>query len=141
MQTTRDSLENLKKIWKTPNDAENLPDGIYSAIIKRAGAYPSDRCGDVFKWTLQIVNGKHNGYIVRKFSDMRSDYVRYLESDLIRLGVEDIRDNDTITNQLNNMKVEINLVTKGNFQNCYINKIIKDEPNHNAAPFMKDPVR
>lgn len=107
---------------------KNLPDAAYRGRIKEAkiGESGNGRLQHIL--AIKISEGESKGEVVRKYSGMDTeDSLMYLQKDIGRLGhdgFDNMDELEEINTQLIGVYVRFKLVTKGEFQNLYIDKVL-----------------
>jgi len=112
-----------------------LPDGMYQAEIISCAVLPSKNTGEPYLlWELRIGTGNYTGRTIRRFNQLRTDQnLWYLKKDLASAGMQlgSLPELPEAAQDLVGRILDIKLVTKGEYQNCYIQGLVC--PNNLAA--------
>lgn len=113
----------------------NIPDGTYQARLDSIYFHKTKNDKNKLTIEFEIIRGSYQSRTVRKWCSLETaDNLDFLTNDLRRLGIKKF-DWLTVEDQFRNIldhHYEINLTTKGGFQNIYINKeitIVEEEPD------------
>ncbi len=88
-------------------------------------------------WEFVIAEGQYEGWRLWKYNGLDSaDKIGWLKNDLHKAGLklEKLTDLGESLEHLLDRALEVNVKTKGEYQNVYINKEISLEPSTNMAP-------
>lgn len=114
----------------------NLPDAAYRGRIKEAkiGESGNGRLQHIL--AIKISEGESKGEVVRKYSGMDTeDSIMYLQKDIGRLGhdgFDSMDDLEEINAELIGLYIRFKLVTRGDFQNLYIDKLLGTDDDADA---------
>ena len=133
----KEQLEEYQVAWSEAevNDGgsfENLPDGKYQVSIEEVRFENAKASGRLqLAWVFNVLSGKSKGRKVFHYRGLDSEEsVGWMKNDIHRCGlkVESITDLPDMLPQLLDRVIEITLKTKkndkGEFQNCFINKLL-----------------
>ena len=110
------------------NDTDELPDGKYQMIVEKAEVQSSQKGNPMLVWRFRILGPRyagrkhwHRNMIVTK------ENLRWLKHDLTVAGLELGKLSDLPNRQgdLSGVTLEVQLKTKGERQNTFINKRIR----------------
>ncbi|MGE5623811.1 MAG: DUF669 domain-containing protein [Methanocella sp.] len=134
MNSLRSELAAFDQNWKDIEINENgnfdpLPDGKYQVAVEEVSLERSKASGRAqVKWTLRVLVGEHKGRLIWRYNGIENfDQATYLKKDLHTCGLdlEKLSDLADRAGELVGVVLEVTLRTKGEFQNCYLNKQIK----------------
>jgi hypothetical protein len=117
------------------DDGGKLPDGMYQAEIVGCAVLPSKTTGEPYlSWELRIVSGNYVGRTIRRFNQIRTEQnLMYLKKDLASAGMQlaSLPELPEAAQDLVGRILDVKLVTKGDYQNCYIQGLVC--PNNPGA--------
>jgi hypothetical protein len=106
-----------------------LPDGKYQVKVDSVAIEESKTSGRLqLKWVLKVIAGAFTGRLIWRYNGFDStENLTYLKKDLTTCGVTVTRLSELEDNLqfLLDTVLEVQLKTKGEYQNCYINKEIQ----------------
>ncbi len=120
------------------NDFEDLPLGIYQAVID--GVDPTEsKAGDpMFVWKLKITGPSHAGRLVWKNQMITTKSMGFFKKDLALCGVfpQTVAEinNPALLEKLLNIPVEIKIVKNGDYTNYWFQKRLDTPAKVNADP-------
>lgn len=125
--------ERARERAQTENKFENeLEDGRYIACLSEAKIGESQSSGRLqVAWTFIISEGEYKGQTKRSYDGLESeDNLMWLGRKLVQLGYEipeDLEEVKSVLEAITKDKpiVRVRLKTKGEFQNVYIDQVIK----------------
>ena len=131
MNSINDYLSQQDQTWQSIK--LNIPNGNYQGIIQEAKIIQSKDNIYYLKFVIKILAPTNENSIVSKLYSLSDEKLKYLKKDLETLGValESLTNLPSILESLLNKKIEISLTSKGDYQNCFINKLIESL----ATPF------
>jgi len=127
-------MQELEQMWgaaetKKPQagEFENLPDGKYQARIDsiRFG-HTKETAKPMFSWDMVLVSSHAGRHIFHNRVMASADNVKWAKQDFANLDLQAESINE-LTDKLDEILdaiIEIQLKTKGQYQNCYINKVV-----------------
>lgn len=110
---------------------EEVPDGVYQAVIEEVYPDTADSGNKLLRWKLRVANpAQHRGAVVwHRNMIMTPENLRWLKKDLatIRQVPSKLAElNDPTWQEAAKGKlVEIKVHTKGDYRNVYVNKLLK----------------
>jgi hypothetical protein len=106
-----------------------LPDGKYQVKVDSVAIEESKTSGRLqLKWVLKVIAGAFTGRLIWRYNGFDStENLTFLKKDLTTCGVTVTRLSELEDNLqfLLDTVLEVQLKTKGEYQNCYINKEIQ----------------
>ncbi len=105
---------------------KEVPDGRYQAKLCKAQLTKSSTGSPMIKWDLLVLTGEHAGQHIFKNSVISDRSLPYVKGDLKLVGVNIKRLSELpghIGEALDKV-LELTLRTKGEYTNCYFNKVI-----------------
>lgn len=148
MRMDNDDIQGFLKDWDSewesiPDDSGNeytdIPDGKYQCTVNKVYIDRSKAGRMQLVWDLIVLNGSHKERHIWRYNGMESaENLKFLKQDIGRCGVNIAKVSDLPNNlqYLLDKIIEVTLKTKGEFQNCYINKMIAaGEYNEDNVPF------
>ena len=133
-------MDELEQMWgaattesRQTGEFENLPDGKYQAKIEsiRFG-HTKEKGLPMFSWDLILVSSHAGRHIFHNRVMSSADNVKYAKQDFTNVGLHANSINE-LTDKLDEILdavIEIQLKTKGQYQNCYINKVVSKPLGH-----------
>ncbi len=119
-----------RKRAKDEGGGANKPDGAYRGIFKEFKITESGNGRLQCVFGVKIGEGEFKGEMERKYCGMDSeDNIVYLNKDLNRLGFDgfdSMEELEAIGEEIKGKGVRFKLVTKGEYQNCYFDKLLSD---------------
>lgn len=114
---------------------DELPDGKYQVTVNKAQLAESNAGDPMIKWDLVVISGNHEGRHLFKNSVISKKSMPYVKADLLMLGLQlqRISDLPTYLPQLLDKKLEVTVRTKGDYCNCYFNRLLTI-PGHPVSP-------
>lgn len=128
-------LKKLQKEWEVAEKRESefkpIPDGKYLAIIKEGVFEYSKNNRPQIVWSFEIADGKYKGRKLKKFDGLETkENIEWLKGTMFVLGI-------TIPKKITNLPkaldkffsenkkvcVDINIVTKGEYANVFVNNL------------------
>ncbi len=130
MNSLRSELAAYDEKWKdieiNEGSYENLPDGKYQVAVEEVSLeYSKASNRPQVKWKLRVLVGEYKGHPIYRYNGIENyDQVTYLKKDLHTCGLdlEKLSDLEDRMYELIGVTLEVQLKTKGEFQNCYFNK-------------------
>lgn len=133
MNNNSNDLKTWDEVWgdtkteqsKSKGNFETVPDGKYVVKIDRLEQKTSKAGNIYFSWGLAITEGSRIGEWIWKNSmitDQRS--VGFFKDDLVLLGHVPGKLSDINLEAYLDLRLEVNVKTKGDFTNVYFNKLI-----------------
>ncbi len=130
-------IEDLKKlddVWRDievdaeGNVFEDVPDGRYQARIDDVYVHRSKNSSRLqIAWNLVITSGQYANRHLYRYTGLETpDNLKFLKQDLFRCGLEVPKLSD-LPRQLPKLRdyvIEVQVKTKGEYQNIYINKLV-----------------
>ena len=111
---------------------QKLPDGRYKVKINRAAVEENKNSGNPqMKWEFIVVEGNYEGRCIWRVSQLdAAERVGWLKQDLYNLGykLESLTELKSTLEKTIDQIIEVNLKTKGEHQNVYINSVNVDAP-------------
>lgn len=123
---------------------DRLPDGRYQVIITGTGIERSKTSGRLqLRWEFTVVGGPHKNRRVWNYHGLdHADSLPYLKRDLAAAGLElgRLSDLPRRLTELDGVMLEVQLKTRGEYQNVYINKRLSDNLPQTFDNFREDDV-
>jgi hypothetical protein len=117
-------------------EAADLPDGRYRMLVNRVELQHSGKGNPMLVWRMRVIGPHHAGALHwHRNMIVSRDNLRWLKKDLLTAGLElqKLSDLPHRLDELVDVLLEIQLKTKGDVQNSYINKRIRT-PARAAGP-------
>ncbi len=108
------------------SEFKEVPDGKYQVSISKAQVAESRAGNPMLKWDLLVISGEHEGRHIFKNAVISQKSMPYVKGDLTKLGLELKRISDLASRlaEVLDKKLEVTVVTKGEFKNVYFNKLL-----------------
>lgn len=126
-------LKELDSIWEQTQvdpepQFEDVPDGKYQVRINEVIIQNSKSSGRLqLYWDLVIVNGQYANRHLFRYNGMETaENLKFLKQDLLRCGlnVPKLSELPNHLHKLLDLILEVQVKTKGEFRNIYINKVV-----------------
>ncbi len=110
------------------SDAVDLPDGKYQMIVERVEQQRSSKDNDMLVWRMRVTGPRYAGakHWHRNMLMSRKN-IEWLKHDLVVAGLEleKLSDLPNRIDELTDVMLEVQLKTKGDMQNSFINKRVR----------------
>lgn len=109
------------------NDSGRLPDGMYQAEVVKCEVRESPKTGEPYlAWDLRVKDGQYAGRMIFRRNQLRDENMPYLKKDLAAAGLElkSLPELPEAAQDLAGRILDVKLVTKGPYQNCYIQGLV-----------------
>jgi hypothetical protein len=125
----KDKLKDMDEQFASAPDSDDvkLPDGVYASVVESVEIGESDKGDVVVIIHVVITGGPHDGRKQQRRHYLDgAEKVAWLKKDLVRMGVDvasmRLSDLPGIVDELAGIAVEVKLLTKGQYQNLYIQR-------------------
>jgi hypothetical protein len=123
----------------TSEGGGDVPDGNYQVFVDKVELRTSKSGDPMLFWQLRIIGPSHANQCLFRYSMIvTKQNMSFLKGDLALCGLELVRLSDLETDsalaQLLDVKLEVNVKTKGDFQNIYFNKRIVSDVSSGPPP-------
>jgi len=109
-------------------DTVELPDGRYQMVVEKADLQRSNKDNPMLVWRMRVLGPRYAGakYWHRNMI-MSKKNIQWLKRDLTIAGLEleKLSELPARTSELTNVSLEVQLKTKGDMQNSFINKRVR----------------
>ncbi len=123
-------------------DTVDLPDGRYQMVVEHADLQRSNKGNPMLVWRMRVLGPRYAGakYWHRNMIISKKN-VHWLKRDLIIAGLdlEKLSDLPARAGELGNVTLEVQLKTKGDMQNSFINKRIRKPGSTQVEPDTTSP--
>lgn len=117
-------------------EAVDLPDGKYQMIVERAELQRSSKDNPMLVWRMRVLGPRYAGakHWHRNMILSRKN-IEWLKRDLVLAGLEleKLSDLPKRVDELSDVVLEVQLKTKGDMQNSYVNKRVRNPDGVKAA--------
>ncbi len=110
-------------------NTEEVPDGVYNCRIHTTEIKTSKAGNLMLTWQLSVLGPTHKGRMIFKHSMIAADAQRlaFLRKDLSTCGIDPGKIS-TLRDRLElllDREIEVKVVTKGQYRDCYFNRLIR----------------
>jgi hypothetical protein len=117
-------------------EAVDLPDGKYQMVVERAELQRSSKDNPMLVWRMRVTGPRYAGakHWHRNMLMSRKN-IEWLKHDLVVAGLEleKLSDLPNRTDELTDVMLEVQLKTKGDMQNSFINKRVRGAEGAQSA--------
>lgn len=135
-------MNELEQMWgaaaieeRKTGEFDKLPDGKYQAKIESIRFTRTQRTDQpMFAWDLILVSQFAGRHIFHNRVLVNADNMKWAKQEFANLGLHANSINE-LTDKLDEILdaiIEIQLKSKGEYQNCYINKLVSQAYGHSA---------
>ena len=118
-------------------DADLLPDGRYRVVVEKAELEVSRANNKMLVWQMRVLGPRYAGRkLWHRNMIVSIKNIRWLKRDLVAAGLEleKLSDLPNRLGELADVMLEVQLKTKGDSQNSFINKKVTGDQRGNAEP-------
>lgn len=126
--SVQDYLSELENDYKAATETGGVPDGRYAVMVKKGEVRENkDKPGYHLFWDLVVMDGQQKGRHIFRRNGMTKESMGFLKGDLAKAGImmESISElPELCETEFSGRLLEVAVVTKGEYQNVYINKYV-----------------
>ncbi len=126
-------LSRFNTLYKTESTTDaapmsnQIPDGRYEVVVAEASLTTSQSSGNpMIRWVLRITSSAFRDRILRKYSVITENSIRFVrkELEICGLQLDKFEDLKSRVKELEGVELEVQQVTKGDFTGIYFNRAI-----------------